>query len=97
MLQRWRDSSVGRYTSCKKLVIDRLIGVKGEKIISGHSLLDQTVLTSKWFLRDTQTDKAYERKEYVRATLPYCSQHDTASSLARLVPLVTSGRLILDS
>ena len=33
----------------------------------------------------------------VRATLPYCSQHDVASSLARLAPLVTSGRLILDS
>ena len=33
----------------------------------------------------------------VRATLPYCSQRDVASSLARLVPLVTSGRLILDS
>ena len=32
----------------------------------------------------------------VRATLPYCSQRDSASCLARLVPLVTSGRLILD-
>ena len=32
----------------------------------------------------------------VRATLPYCSQRDSASYLARLVPLVTSGRLILD-
>ena len=32
----------------------------------------------------------------VRATLPYCSQCDSASYLARLVPLVTSGRLILD-
>ena len=32
----------------------------------------------------------------VRATLPYCSQRDLASYLARLVPLVTSGRLILD-
>ena len=33
---------------------------------------------------------------YVRAILPYCSQRDSASYLARLVPLVTSGRLILD-
>ena len=32
----------------------------------------------------------------VRATLPYCSQRDSASYLARLVPLVTSSRLILD-
>ena len=32
----------------------------------------------------------------VRATLPYCSQRDSASYLARLVPLVTSGRLIPD-
>ena len=35
-------------------------------------------------------------KTFVRATLPYCSQRDLASYLARLVPLVTSGRLILD-
>ena len=34
--------------------------------------------------------------DYVRATLPYCSQCDSASYLARLVPLVTSGRLIPD-
>ena len=34
--------------------------------------------------------------EVVRATLPYCSLRDSASYLARLVPLVTSGRLILD-
>ena len=33
----------------------------------------------------------------VRATLPYCSQHEVAFSLTRLAPLVTSGRLILDS
>ena len=33
---------------------------------------------------------------HVRATLPYCSQRDSASCLASLVPLVTSGRLILD-
>ena len=33
---------------------------------------------------------------YVRATLPYYSQRDSASYLARLVPLVTSSRLIPD-
>ena len=32
----------------------------------------------------------------VRATPPYCSQRDSASYLARPVPLVTSGRLIPD-
>ena len=37
-----------------------------------------------------------ENPATVRATLPYCSQCDSASYLARLVPLVTSGRLILD-
>ena len=37
-----------------------------------------------------------DRMKGVRATLPYCSQRDSASYLARLVPLVTSGRLILD-
>ena len=84
MLWRRRESSIGRYTSCKKLAIDRSIGVKLEKVISGHSLLGLMVLTLRNFLRD------------VRATLPYYSQRDSASYLARLVPLVTSGRLILD-
>ena len=45
MLQRRRESSVGRYASCKKLVIERLIGVKVEKVISRHSLLGLVVLT----------------------------------------------------
>ena len=60
---RRRESSVGRYTSCKKLVIERLIGVKEEKEISGHSLLGLMVLTLRYFLRDTRTDEAYERIE----------------------------------
>ena len=75
MLRRRRESSVGRYTSCKKLVIDRLIGVRFEKVISGHSLLGLTVLTLRFFLRDTQTDEAYERKEeYLRIRVigSYC-------------------------
>ena len=53
MLRRRRESSVGRYTSCKKLAIDRLIGGRSEKVISGHSLLGLTVLTLRYFLRDT--------------------------------------------
>ena len=58
---------MGRYASWRKLAIDRLIGVRFEKVIRGHSLLDLTVLTLRYFLRDTQTDEAYERKEvYVR-------------------------------
>ena len=43
------------------------------------------------------SDLVHADNEGVRATLPYCSQRDSASYLARLVPLVTSGRLILDS
>ena len=58
---------MGRYASWRKLAIDRSIGVRFEKVIRGHSLLDLTVLTLRYFLRDTQTDEAYERKEvYVR-------------------------------
>ena len=34
--------------------------------------------------------------ECVRATLPYCSQCDSVPCLVRLVPLVTSSRLIPD-
>ena len=45
MWRRRRESSVGRYASCKKLAMDRLIGDKLEKVISGHSLLGLTVLT----------------------------------------------------
>ena len=63
MLRRRRESSVGKYTSCKKLAIDRSIGGRSKNVISGHSLLGLTVLTLRCFLRDTRTDKANERKE----------------------------------
>ena len=63
MLRRRRESSVGRYASCRRLVIDRSIGDSLEKVISGHSLLGLTVLTLRYFLRDTRTDEAYEREE----------------------------------
>ena len=63
MLRRRRESSVGRYTSCKKLAIDRSIEVRLEKVIRGHSLLGLTVLTLRCFLRNTRTNEAYERKE----------------------------------
>ena len=63
MLRRRRESSVGRYASCKKLVIERSIGESVEKVISGHSLLGLMVLTLRYFLRDTRTDEAYERIE----------------------------------
>ena len=63
MWRRRRKSSVGRYTSCKKLVIVRSIGERSEKVISGHSLLGLTVLTLRGFLRDTRTDEACERKK----------------------------------
>ena len=75
MLRRRRESSDGRYTSCKKLAIDRSIGGNLEKVISGHSLLGLTVLTLRCFLRDTRTDEAYKRKEeYVRIRVigSYC-------------------------
>ena len=66
MLRRRRESSVGRYASWIKLVIDRSIGVRLEKVISRRSLLDFMILTLRYFLRDTQTDKACERrKEYI--------------------------------
>ena len=38
MLRRRRESSVGRYASCKKLAIERLIGESSEKVIRGHSV-----------------------------------------------------------
>ena len=63
MLQRRRESSVGRYASCKKLAINRSIGGRLEKVISGHSLFGLTVLTLRYFLRDTRTNETYERKE----------------------------------
>ena len=63
MWWRWRESSKGRYTSCKKLVIERLIGVKEEKVIRGLSLLGVTVLSLRFPLKNTQTNKEYERKE----------------------------------
>ena len=75
MLRRWRESSVGRYTSCKKLAIDRSIGERLEKVISGHSLLGLTVLTLRYFLRDTRTDEACKRREeYIRIRVigSYC-------------------------
>ena len=53
MLRRRRESSVGRYASCKKLAIERLIGESLENVISGHSLLGLTVLTLRCFLRNT--------------------------------------------
>ena len=63
MLRRRRESSEGRYASCKKLAIVRSIGGRDEKVISGHSLLGLTVLTLRYFLRNTRTDEVYERKE----------------------------------
>ena len=75
MWWRRRESSVGRYTSCRKLAIERSIGERGKKVIRGHSLLDLTVLTLRYFLRDTQIDEANERKEEyerIRVTGSYC-------------------------
>ena len=67
MFRRRRESSVGRYASCRKLAIDRSIGDRSEKVISRHSLLGLTVLTLRCLLRDTRTDEVYERKEvYIR-------------------------------
>ena len=63
MLRRRRESSVGRYASCKKLAIEISIGGRDEKVIYGHSLLGLTVLTLRSFLRNTRTDEANERKE----------------------------------
>ena len=54
---------MGSYASWRKLLIVRSIGVRLENVISGHSLLGLMVLTLRYFLRDTQTDEAYERKE----------------------------------
>ena len=54
---------MGRYASWRRLVTDRSIGVRLEKVISRHSLLGLAVLTLRCFLRDTRTDKAYERIE----------------------------------
>ena len=62
-MRRKRESSEGRYTSCKKLAIERLIGGRDEKVINGHSLLGLTVLSLRCFLRNTRTDEANERKE----------------------------------
>ena len=75
MFRRRRKSSVGRYASCKKLAINRLIGDRLEKVISEHSLLGLTVLTLRYLLRGTQTEEANERKEvYVRIRVisSYC-------------------------
>ena len=75
MLWRRRESSVGRYTSSKRLAIDKSIGSRLEKVIRGHSLLGLTVLTLRYFLRDTRTDEAYERKEVyerIRVIGSYC-------------------------
>ena len=75
MWWRRRESSIGRYASCKKLAIDRSIGGNSEKVMRGHSLLGLTVLTLRCFLRDTRTDEAYERKEVckkIRVIGSYC-------------------------
>ena len=63
MWRKRRESSVGRYASCKKLVIDKSIGGRLEKVIRRHPLLGLTVLTLRCFLRDTRTDEAYEGRE----------------------------------
>ena len=63
MLRRRRESSVGGCASWGKLLIVRSIGVRLENVIRGHFLLGLTVLTLRYFLRDTRTDEAYERKE----------------------------------
>ena len=58
-----------------------------------RELDEEEVTDSEW---ERHALRLAERRAVVRATLPYCSQHDSASCLARLVPLVTSGRLIPD-
>ena len=75
MFRSRRESSVGRYTSCKKLAIDKLIGGRFEYDISGHSLLGLMVLTLRYFLRDTRTDEADEKREVyisIRVISSYC-------------------------
>ena len=75
MCLRRRESSVGRYASCKKLMINRSIGGRSEKVINGHSLLGLMVLTLRYFLRDTRTDEANERREVyirIRVISSYC-------------------------
>ena len=71
-----------------------LIGCNQETIAQGEGSASSTASTSN------RPDSIIALNEasvgIVRATLPYCSQRDSASCLARLVPLVTSGRLILD-
>ena len=75
---------------------------KYEKQGAITSLLNFTQLFEWWFADDGDLEGQLGRfydiwsRCAVRATLPYCSQRDSASYLARLVPLVTSGRLILD-
>ena len=54
---------MGKYASCEKLAINKLMGVKEEKVIRGHSLLGLAVLTLRCPLRNTQTNKPYERKK----------------------------------
>ena len=49
MRRRWRESSVGRCASCRKLTIEISIGDKEEKVIKKHSLLGLTVLTLRCF------------------------------------------------
>ena len=51
------------------------MGDKEEEIIREHSLLGLTVLTLSKFLRDTRTNKAYEREEeylMIRGISSYC-------------------------
>ena len=75
MFRRRRESSEGRYASCKKLAIERSIGERDEKVINGHSLLGLTVLTLRCFLRNTRTDEANEREEVwirIRVIISYC-------------------------
>ena len=54
---------MGRNASWRRLAIDRSIGERLENVINGHSLLGLTVLSLRYFLRDTRTDKACERRE----------------------------------
>ena len=66
---------MGRYASWRKLAINRSIGDRLEKVISGYFLLGLTVLTLRYFLKDTRTDKACERREeYIRIRVigSYC-------------------------
>ena len=56
-------------------MINISIGGRLEKVIKEHSLLGLMVLTLRYFLRDTRTDEAYERREVyerIRVVGSYC-------------------------